>query len=65
MPWYLMSRDKQLSYAHLLNRLQNGTLLQIGPFATLNFETFSDVSIDFLTPKNRTQDNACMFSNLI
>lgn len=48
MPWYLMCRDKQLSYAHLLNRLQNGTLLKMGPFAVLNFETFSDVSFDFV-----------------
>ncbi|XP_031627340.1 uncharacterized protein LOC116343436 isoform X2 [Contarinia nasturtii] len=42
MPWYLMSPQKQRSYAHVLNRLQNGTILQMGPFGVLNFETFSD-----------------------
>lgn len=44
MPWYLMPRQKQLAYAHVLNRIQNGTVLKIGPFALLNFETFSDVT---------------------
>lgn len=27
----------------MLNRLQNGAVLRIGPFAELNFKTFSDV----------------------
>lgn len=38
-----MSTENQLSYAHILNRLQNGAILRIGPFAELNFETFSNV----------------------
>ncbi|XP_031639326.1 uncharacterized protein LOC116351370 [Contarinia nasturtii] len=42
MPWHLMSKENQLRYAHMLNRLQNGAVLRIGPFAELNFETFSD-----------------------
>lgn len=44
MPWYLMSKENQLSYAHMLNRLQNGAVLRIGPFAELNFETFSKMT---------------------
>lgn len=43
MPWFLMSRENQLAYAHLLNRLQNGAVLHMGPFDVLNFETFSNV----------------------
>lgn len=42
MPWYLMSCKNQLSYVHILNRVQNGAILQIGPFAELNNETFSN-----------------------
>lgn len=44
MPWYMMSIKSQLAYAHLLNRLQNGVVLRMGPFAELSFETLSDVS---------------------
>lgn len=43
MSWYLMSRENQLNYAHLLNRLQNGAVLQMGPFDVLSFETLSNV----------------------
>lgn len=43
MPWYLLPRRKQHTYGHLLNRLQNGAKLKIGPFAQLGFETFSNV----------------------
>lgn len=43
MPWYLMSKSCQLDYAHTLNRLQNGAILEIGPFGALNYETFSNV----------------------
>lgn len=48
MPWYLMSKQNQLDYAHMLNRLQNGAILRMGPFAELNFETFSKVIEPFL-----------------
>lgn len=44
MPWYLMSYQNQLAFAHMLNRLQNGSILRIGPFAELNFETFQKVN---------------------
>lgn len=43
LPWYLMTRQQQLSYGHLLNGLQNGSVLRMGPFAVLNFEILSDV----------------------
>lgn len=43
MPWYLMSIKSQLDYAHLLNRLQNASVLQMGPFGVLNFENLSKV----------------------
>lgn len=43
MPWYLMSKGNQLAYAHLLNRLQNGADIRMGPFAELNYQTLSDV----------------------
>lgn len=43
MPWYLLSCKQQLSYAHMLNRLQHGAVLQMGPFGVLNFETLSAV----------------------
>lgn len=45
MPWYLMSIENQLAYAHLLNRLQNGVIIRMGPFAELNYEAFSNVII--------------------
>lgn len=45
IPWYFMSRNNQLDYAHALNRLRNGTTLRMGPFSELNFETFCKVSI--------------------
>lgn len=45
MPWYLMSKKNQLSYAHMLNRLQNGAKLRIGPLGKLDFDKFSDVTI--------------------
>lgn len=45
MPWYLLTRQQQLSYAHLLNRLQNGSTLRMGPFAVLNRETLSIVML--------------------
>lgn len=41
MSWHLLSRENQLSY--ILNRLQNGAVLQMGSFAELNNETFSTV----------------------
>lgn len=47
MPWYLMSKSCQLDYAHTLNRLQNGAVLQIGPFGALNYEVFSNVMSSF------------------
>lgn len=43
MPWYLMSKKSQLAYAHILNRLQSGIVLQMGPFGELNYETLSNV----------------------
>lgn len=54
MAWYKMSKRNQLSYAHLLNRLQNGTKLRMGPFAELNFETFTDVISVFYIRNART-----------
>lgn len=50
MPWYLMSKQNQLTYAHLLNRLQNGAVFHVGPFAELNLVTFSkvDEKMDFM-----------------
>ena len=44
LPWYLMTLEQQLDYANMLNRLQNGAILQMGPFAALNLETLSLVS---------------------
>lgn len=44
MPWYLMSNRSQLAYAHILNRLENGVVLRMGPFGELNLEALSKVS---------------------
>lgn len=43
MPWYLMSKKNQTTYAYLLNRLQNGIIFRVGPFVELNLETFAIV----------------------
>lgn len=43
LPWYLMTKKQQMSYAHSLNRLQNGAVFHMGPFAVLNFVVLSDV----------------------
>lgn len=44
IPWYKLPKDQQLNIAHVLNRLQNGCTLTIGPFSELNFETSTNVS---------------------
>lgn len=43
MPWYELSVEKQRDYAHLLNGLQNSTLLHIGPIGELSFQSFAVV----------------------
>lgn len=58
MPWYMMSKKSQLGYVHLLNRLQNGAVFRMGPFAELNFETLSNVITHF---KLSIQPSALIF----
>lgn len=43
IPWYMMSTEKQLIYLQLLNQMNHGATLQMGPFGKLNFETFNQV----------------------
>lgn len=43
MPWYLLSQKNQKAYGFILQRLQDGAVLRIGPFAELNFATLTDV----------------------
>lgn len=43
MPWYKMSIKNKLAYAHILNRLQHGTVVKMGPFEQLNLDTFTKV----------------------
>lgn len=45
MPWYSMPKLYQKDIAHMMNRLQNGAVLTMGPFADLNYETASNVRI--------------------
>lgn len=35
MSWCSMPREQQIAYAHLLNRLQNGAVLRMGPFLSI------------------------------
>lgn len=48
MPWHRMSKKNKFVYYHLLMRLQSGVVLNCGPFAELNLETFSNVNWLFL-----------------
>lgn len=43
MKWYLLSKKNQRAYGFMLTRLQNGSVLRIGPFDELNFATLTDV----------------------
>lgn len=61
MPWYYLTTKQQIGYAHILNRLQNGTTLQIGPFAALNFEKFTNVSFKYLNFILSTQKTIYLF----
>lgn len=45
MPWYLLSVPYQRDVANAINMVQNRAVITIGPFAALNLETASDVSI--------------------
>nr|AOT85630.1 odorant receptor 113 [Mayetiola destructor] len=38
LKWYLLPVKRQRDVCHVMNRLQNGAVLTIGPFETLNFE---------------------------
>lgn len=44
VPWYLLPPMYQRMLQSILNRIQNGARLTIGPFAELNMETATDVS---------------------
>lgn len=38
-----MTPEQQKQIAHILNRLQNGAVIQMGPLAEINYGTFADV----------------------
>lgn len=46
LPWYLLPLQNQKDIAHILNRAQNGTVLRIGPFSRLDYETATNVRIE-------------------
>lgn len=60
MPWYLMSRKNQLTYAHVLYRLQNGYTLRMGPFGATNFKMLTEVNRHF-APSLRYFNNCELF----
>lgn len=43
MPWHLLPLRRQKELINLLHRLQNGTVLTIGPFGELDYEMATDV----------------------
>lgn len=43
VPWYSMTMSEQKDFAKLLQAMQNGLSLTIGPFDELNYEMASDV----------------------
>lgn len=45
-PWYLMPPNERKMIQHAMNRMQNGAVVQMGPFSELNFLTASNVSYD-------------------
>lgn len=45
MPWYSLSPSCQKGIISGIHWMQNGPAFTIGPFAELNFETASDVSL--------------------
>lgn len=45
LPWYLLTLQNQKDIAHILNRAQNGTVLRMGPFSRLDYETATKVRI--------------------
>lgn len=47
IPWYRMSKRNKRIFVQILNHLQNGVNLRMGPFNELNFETFLNVESDF------------------
>lgn len=46
VPWYLMPPKHAMLVTHALNRLQNGGIIRMGPFAPLNYETASNVCMN-------------------
>lgn len=46
LPWYRLPLQSQKNIAHILNRAQDGTVLRIGPFSRLDWETATDVRIN-------------------
>lgn len=47
-PFYLLLCMKQKMFVLLLNRMQNGKQLQLGPFLELNYSTATNVSLHTL-----------------
>lgn len=44
LPWYFLPINSQKDISHILNRAQHGTVLRIGPFDRLDYETATNVS---------------------
>lgn len=44
--WYLLPTNDQKDIMHMINRMQNGVDVTIGPFQKLNFETLKIVRKD-------------------
>lgn len=47
MNWYTFSTSSQKDVAYMMNRLQNGAVLTMGPLAEINYETAADVRFSF------------------
>lgn len=45
LPWYLLSMKSQKNIARILNRVQHGAVLTMGPFSALNYETATNVRV--------------------
>lgn len=44
MKWYLLSPSHQMQVCRAIHMIQHSTVVTMGPFGILNFETATDVS---------------------
>lgn len=50
--WYILPTADQMDVMQMINRIQNGTDLTIGPFGQLNYETLNIVRYSLRVAKS-------------